>query len=766
MRGAIVFFSAVSLGSAQDKVDFARDIKPIFDRSCVSCHGPDRPKSGFRLDHREAAMRGGDNGKAVIPGDSTNSPLAQVIMGTHPDIERMPPKGKGQPLTPGEIASVRAWIDQGAEWPDAAAAAPTIAGGTLAMGWISVHGDQEKFRQHNWTREGFHAGIQDFLLQGAPSGKSSLKVEGRLFPRDEDYRIVLRYDRWNVGFINAGFEQYHKYFDDSGGYYPFGKPLYTLERDLDLRVGRAWLDLALTLPDRPKLALGYEYHFREGAQSTLQWGPVTRSSLPVLPEVRVEKNVYPAFKEVDESAHILKFDFSHDIDGLYIEDNFRAEWHNLNTERHNAVSVTDGQRGPAITEIIDEAHNEFRAVNALRFEKEIREWWFISAGYLFSKADADASFRQNTVHASGLPVGGDFWRSRSIILSQDTLLLNGNARFGPWQHFTLAAGVQGEWMRQEGVGRVNLDTLSPALIFLRRPATLDADLHRRTLQENASLRFTGLPYTSLFAEARLDQEKIGAFEEQVGGDHPFLRDTDVDSDGWDWRAGLYTAPFHTISFGGHYRQRSRETDYDHLRDSVPSSYPAFIEHREIITHELEAKLTWRPLNWLKSTLTYQLLDTDFDSATPRGAFQAGTFNANVYSANLMLTPFQRWNFSGTFHYYDSRSVSDDNGVASIAPYRGELYGATGTATYMVTTNIDFTASYSFSRANYGQDNFGGLPLGIDYDWHILQAGVSRRFRRARANLQYAFYDYEEPSSRGSNDYTAHAVFATISLSWP
>ena len=104
---------------AQVKVDFARDIQPILDRSCLSCHGPQRPKGGLRLENRDSALRGGDSGKAILPGDSTNSPLVLIVAGLHDEIERMPPKGKGAPLTPEDIGWLRAWIDQRAEWSEA-----------------------------------------------------------------------------------------------------------------------------------------------------------------------------------------------------------------------------------------------------------------------------------------------------------------------------------------------------------------------------------------------------------------------------------------------------------------------------------------------------------------------------------------------------------------------------------------------------------------------------------------------------------------------
>jgi len=328
-------------------------------------------------------------------------------------------------------------------------------------------------------------------------------------------------------------------------------------------------------------------------------------------------------------------------------------------------------------------------------------------------------------------------------------------------------------MTQEGVGNVSLDTGNPVVFLTLVPASLDANLHKETLEESAQLQYTGLPFTSLFAEGRLQQESYGTLEQEIGGDHPFLHDTDADSDLADWRLGFQSSPHRMVSFGAHYRNRDKDTSYhNHIDDT--SGYPAFFRDRKIDTEEIEARISLRPLRWLKTTLTYQLLDTDFDSktdpatgGTPGGWVHAGKFNANVYGMNLILTPFSRWYFSGTFNYYDSRAGSEHNDVGSIAAYRGEIYSVLASATYAVTTNTDLTATYSFSRADYAQKNFAaGLPLGIDYDWHAVQGGIARRFRRATVNLQYAFYQYMEPSSRGFNDYTAHAVFTTLNLHWP
>src|SRR5438874_3168539 len=66
---------------AQKKIDFAQDIKPLFEQSCLKCHGPEKPKSKFRLDNRESALKGGENGVDIIPGQSAKSPLIHYVAG-------------------------------------------------------------------------------------------------------------------------------------------------------------------------------------------------------------------------------------------------------------------------------------------------------------------------------------------------------------------------------------------------------------------------------------------------------------------------------------------------------------------------------------------------------------------------------------------------------------------------------------------------------------------------------------------------------------
>jgi WD40 repeat protein len=105
--------------AASLEVDFDKHIEPILKKACLRCHGPAKQKSNFRLDSREAALKGGDMGVAIVVGKSAESALVKLVSGLDEETQ-MPPSG--DPLTPEEIGILRAWIDQGLKWGQTRAA--------------------------------------------------------------------------------------------------------------------------------------------------------------------------------------------------------------------------------------------------------------------------------------------------------------------------------------------------------------------------------------------------------------------------------------------------------------------------------------------------------------------------------------------------------------------------------------------------------------------------------------------------------------------
>jgi mono/diheme cytochrome c family protein len=101
--------------------DFAKQIKPLLERSCIACHGPDKQRSGFRVDTRDTLLKGGMTGSAVVvPGKSAQSTLLDYVSGRVEGMEMppLPKRDKFAAFTKDEVELVRAWIEQGAVWPD------------------------------------------------------------------------------------------------------------------------------------------------------------------------------------------------------------------------------------------------------------------------------------------------------------------------------------------------------------------------------------------------------------------------------------------------------------------------------------------------------------------------------------------------------------------------------------------------------------------------------------------------------------------------
>jgi hypothetical protein len=120
---------AADAAGADKTVDFKKDIKPILDQSCVRCHradpkNPRGPAAKLRLDDKDAAMKGGKSGVAIVAGKADDSLLYKLLKGPvkegDKEIAAMPkPRQRNEafkPLPQDQIALIRKWIDQGAKW--------------------------------------------------------------------------------------------------------------------------------------------------------------------------------------------------------------------------------------------------------------------------------------------------------------------------------------------------------------------------------------------------------------------------------------------------------------------------------------------------------------------------------------------------------------------------------------------------------------------------------------------------------------------------
>ena len=162
---------------ATREIEFTRDVAPILAR-CQSCHGA-QAMGGLRLDSQRAALIGGNSGKAIVAGRSGESRLIQLVAGTGKIV--MPPAGRR--LSTEEIGVLRAWIDQGSNWPDAFKfQAPTRQKETTHWSFIAPkRGDLPSVRDRAWIRNPIDA----FIL-------AKLESEGLAPSPEADRHTLIR----------------------------------------------------------------------------------------------------------------------------------------------------------------------------------------------------------------------------------------------------------------------------------------------------------------------------------------------------------------------------------------------------------------------------------------------------------------------------------------------------------------------------------------------------------------------------------------------
>jgi len=117
MASVSIAWGQIASFADEPRVEFNRDIRPILSDACFQCHGPDEAErhGGLRLDHADAAHHGGDSGVAIVPGDADASEVWRRVIADDPDSV-MPPPNSGKAFNAQQVALLRRWLQQGAEY--------------------------------------------------------------------------------------------------------------------------------------------------------------------------------------------------------------------------------------------------------------------------------------------------------------------------------------------------------------------------------------------------------------------------------------------------------------------------------------------------------------------------------------------------------------------------------------------------------------------------------------------------------------------------
>jgi hypothetical protein len=232
--------------NAQEVEFFETKVRPLLAEHCFSCHGPDKQKSGLRLDSAQGLKLGGDTGPVVVPGKPAESLLVQAIR--YAGELKMPPKGK---LPADAIGTLEEWIRRGAVFPDATSAPQPLA-------WRAHWAFQPIVKPATprlfdpWLKGPIDAFVLAKLRETTPGGGPAPRA---------DRRTLLRRATYDLHGLPATYEEVEAFLSDPQA----DDTAWADQVDRLLasprfgeRWGRHWLDLARYADDQGYIGVGVD----------------------------------------------------------------------------------------------------------------------------------------------------------------------------------------------------------------------------------------------------------------------------------------------------------------------------------------------------------------------------------------------------------------------------------------------------------------------------------------------------------------------------
>lgn len=655
--------------------------------------------------------------------------------------------------------------------------------------YIWVNGDENRFRQDWWMNDKLSGGIESLKLQRTLKDDWTLSLEGRALFDEHDYQVRLEILNPKIGFVRAGYTEFRKYFDDSGGYYKFVNPVagakfFALNQKLNMDISDLYVDVGLTLPNWPKITLGYERKAKDGDKSMVEWGGVQFPASGTT----TNRNIYPAYKAIDDKVNLFKVDIEHDISNVHLADQFRYENYKTAALRLDDVGYVATNVAPGKVVTVHESYQHDSFMNTFAMDSHVNEKVYWSMGYLFQTLDGAPGFDMTTTvypQYQGTPAGTDkFWAIREAALNSDSHVLNGNAFFGPFAKTYIYGGLQAEKTQVDSFADQNLREGGVGGKFLPEQALTNVREDKDLYEERLGVRFIGIPFTTLYAEAKWSQGNfvtaedrfITGFTNSIASEaESAYKDADVSRQ--DYRIGFSTSPIAQANLSGYYRHNSRHNDYSGNMEETITRYTngtvaveegVYMTDQKLRTDEFCAKLSIKPHAKLNVSFKYQFVTTKIQTQfeDPAAANESGDYQSSIYSVSATVTPINQLYLSGMFSYQDTRTIGQANGAPMVAIYHGDVISVTAAAGYAFDKKTDVQVDYTYSSAHNGQSSIAlaGLPLGTDYERHGVTVALTRQIRDNIAlRLRYGYYDLKDDAVAGNNDYSAHLLSGSCTI---
>ena len=658
--------------------------------------------------------------------------------------------------------------------PAALSGAEVFTEGTLTVGGggAVLNGDRaafQKLTQHNMSGYG---GIEDYRLS-RESKDSLFTFQARLLPGDDDYRLALHWEKPERYYIDAGFRQYQVFYDGTGGFFrPTNTAFRLYDEDMSVTRTNAWLEMGIYSPNQTLLSFRYELQAREGTKGSTHWG----DSNLVGPRYGT-RNVVPAFYNLDEVTHSVALNLGNDskenvrwkIGARYSE----TELNNTRNMRRRPNESADRR----VTHKDDTKTDLFAAHGF--YLRQVNEKLTLSGGALITELDSNLSGSRiygQTYDPVYDPAyvrrqqrdEGFYHLTGDADLNQT--ILNLNAVYLPVKNWSIRPSVRFENLHQETVADFIETNIGTGPVFAAIIEEVEAESRKKwdEFAEALEIRYTGKPNWTFNVEGTWVQGSGNMEEERTLHTGVLTIDRDTDnsrtSQKYSAKANWYAKP--GLSFAGQYYYKVNANEYDTVRDNTLATgadrYPAYIADQDFKTHDLNFRMSWRPVSMLSLVSRYDYQVSRITSQEVGiGSVESSELTSHILSESITWTPVTRLFVSASVNVtWDQLATpayrfvlnSDNNYV------NGSVGGG-----YALTKVDDIYFDYSFYRADNFVDNSAvSLPYGVEQRQQgAYLTWVRRQTEKLVYTVKYGYVTNRDFTSGNRNDFNAHVIYAKV-----
>jgi len=510
----------------------------------------------------------------------------------------------------------------------------------VSVGGNVVKGNKAQFMERHQVPQGAYGGVSDFHYEQDVGKKGLFEIDGRGIFDNHDYSLRLNFQNPDYGYLRGGYREFRTWYNGTGGYLPVNDQMFHLDNEeFAIDRGEFWFEGGLTLPGKPILTFRYSHQFREGDKDSTIWGD-TQSGLPDA------RGIVPTFLDIDEERDIFQIDAEHTLSdtrfgvGLIFESSKQDNSRNIHRKPGEAADRFVTQDEKVDTDLFN--------VHAFQ------ETWFkdnilFTTGYSFTTMDTDIGGSRiygmdyDSIYDPTYP--GRQNRDEGFLnltggSRVDQHVANLNLMVTPWENLTIVPSLRIEHQDQSGVANFIETSVGSDLVSTQAAITNTRERGFTDVSEGLEARYTGLTNWVLYARAEWLQGD-GTLEEREAEAQTglVLRDTDSTRFTQKYAVGANWYPMRNLNFASQYYYKTRENEYDHNVDStsnLPGSgdrYPAFIRSQNFTTHDVNFRVTVRPLANLTLVSRYDFQLSTINSYMDLGLTEIPEVDSIVVALN-------------------------------------------------------------------------------------------------------------------------------------